>query len=452
MATLTAYDQYIDDHFAEMVEEVRALCQVPSISAQGVGLRETAERVAERLRAVGAKAHLVEIEGGPPWVFGEIGSGSRTLAFYNHYDVQPPEPLDLWTSPPFSAELRDGKIFARGVADNKGDLVARMQAVAAYQQTVGELPLRVIFLVEGEEEVGSPHLQQFVDQNAELMASADGCLWEGGWRDPTGRPQLSLGLKGICYVELRAHGAKRDAHSMWATVVPNPAWRLTWALATLKDVHERIAVDGLLKHVAEPSDADIDCLRSIPVDEQAAKAEFGIPRFLLDLEGEELLRKHLFEPTCTICGLLSGYTGEGTKTVLPSRAVAKVDFRLVPNLRPELVLELLREHLDRRGFQDIEIVPFSSMRPAKTPLEAPVVRAAAEAARSVYAAEPIVYPLMAGSGPMYTLCQGLGVPTVAAGVSYTGSKEHAPDEHIRLEDLNLGIKYIGHLMERFAKG
>ena len=382
MAGLAAFDQYVDQHFGEMVEEVRSLCQMPSISAQGTGMRETAERVAELLRGIGATTRLIEVGGGSPWIYGEIGSGPRTLAFYNHYDVQPPEPLDLWTTPPFAAEVREGSIFARGVADNKGDLVARMQAVAAYRRAVGELPLRVVFLVEGEEEVGRPHLQQFVDENPELMASADGCLWEGGWRDPSGRPQVCLGLKGIFYVELRARGARRDAHSMWATIVPNPAWRLAWALSTLKDVHERITIDGLLKHVAEPADADIDCLRSIPFDEQEAKAEFGIPRFLLDLEDEELLRKHLFEPTCTICGLVSGYTGEGLKTVLPSRAMAKVDFRLVPNLRPELVLELLRQHLDRRGFQDIEIVPLAGMRPAKTPLELPSTSRARSTASS----------------------------------------------------------------------
>ena len=450
MGNLATFEEYVDQQFPEMVRQLQALCRRPSISAQGVGLRETADAVHGLLRDIGARTRLIEVEGGSPWVYAEVGAGSRRLLFYNHYDVQPPEPLDLWTSPPFAAEIRDGKIFSRGVADNKGDLVARIQAVATYRRIVGELPLRIVFLVEGEEEIGSPHLPRFVDENRQLVAGADGCLWEGGWREESGRLQVFCGLKGICYVELRVRSARRDVHSMWATVVPDAAWRLVWALGTLKDADERITVDDLMEHVAPPAPADLAYLHSIPLNEEQLKADFGIPRFLRDLHGVDLLKKHLYEPTCTVCGLLSGYIGEGTKTVLPSTAMAKVDFRLVPDLTPDLVLELLRRHLDRHGFADVEIVPIAGMNPAKSPLDAPIVEATIDTAREVYGTEPIVYPLMAGSGPMYTLCQGQGVQVASAGVSNTGSNEHAPDENITLEDYRQGIKYIGHLIERFA--
>nr|MDA8219409.1 M20/M25/M40 family metallo-hydrolase [Dehalococcoidales bacterium] len=208
----------------------------------------------------------------------------------------------------------------------------------------------------------------------------------------------------------------------------------------------RILVDGLMEHVAPPTEKDWAYMRSIPFDEENLKAKFGITRFSKDLHGLDLLKKHLYEPTCTICGLESGYIGEGTKTVLPAEASAKVDFRLVPDLTPGLVERVLREHLDRRGFADVEIIPSAGMMPAKSPLDAPIVEKAVETAREVYGVEPIVYPLMAGSGPMYGLCQGLGLPAVAAGVANTRSNEHAPDENIRLADYFRGLKFVGHLI------
>ena len=389
----------MDDHFAEAVDRLQGLCRLPSVSAQGIGLEEAAQAAVDLLRGIGADTRLIEVEGGPPWVYGEIGAGPRTVVFYNHYDVRPPEPLELWTTPPFVADIREGKMYARGMADNKGDFVARVQAVEAYRRTVGELPCRIVFLVEGEEEIGSPHLASFVAENGDLVRGAIGCLWEGGERAASGRLQLYCGLKGVCYVELRVRAARRDAHSSWATVVPNAAWRLVWALNTLKDADDKITVDGLMERVAEPTDEELEYLRAIPCDEEKAKAEYGIPKFIRDLHGLELLKKHLYEPTCTICGLASGYAGPGSKTVLPSAAVAKVDFRLVPDLGPELVLELLRQHLDRRGFEDVEIVPLAGMNPAKSDLGSAIVQAALAAVPEVYGADPIVYPLMAGSGP-----------------------------------------------------
>ena len=445
------FSAYVDANADRFIAQLQRLCSQPSVAAQGLGLWETAEMVLQILQNTGADARLIQVADAPPVVYGEVGTGHKALIIYDHYDVQPPEPLDQWESPPFSSEIRQGFLFARGASDNKGDLLSRLQAVEAFQETIGELPLKVQFVFEGEEEVGSPHLTQFVAENRELLLGADGCLWEGGRKDMAGRPQIYMGLKGIMYVELRARGASRDLHSSWAPLVPNPVWRLVWALNTLKDEDDRITVDGLMDYVVEPPAEELDLLEKIPFEEDEIRKDYAIPRFLGDVEGVDALRNYLYAPTCTICGIKAGYIGEGSKTVLPSEALAKLDFRLVPDLEPALILDLLRKHLDRRGFEDVEIIPMSGEHPAKSSPEAPIVRAAIEAARVVYGQEPAVYPLMAGSGPMYPLTQALGIPAVSGvGVGHAQSRIHAPNENIRLSDYIQAVKYNGEFIRIFA--
>jgi acetylornithine deacetylase/succinyl-diaminopimelate desuccinylase-like protein len=329
--------------------------------------------------------------------------------------------------------------------------MARIHAIEAYLAAYGELPLRVKFVVEGEEEVGSPHLADFAEEHAEILA-ADGCLWETGGKDEAERFVIYLGLKGIAYMELRARGAKSDLHSSLATIVPNPAWRLVWALSTLKDEDDYITIDGFMDYVVEPTPEEMEMLKALPFEEEKMKENFGISKFVRNLSGVDALRKHLYEPTCTICGMRSGYIEEGTKTVLPNTAMVKLDLRLVPNLTPELALALLRKHLDRRGFTDIEVVPFAGERPARSPADAPIVLAAIEAAEAVYGESPVVYPLMPASGPIYPLSEGLGIPAVLAGIGYPGDNAHAPNENIRIADYMEGIRFVGELIRRFSSG
>jgi acetylornithine deacetylase/succinyl-diaminopimelate desuccinylase-like protein len=449
--TVEEFYAFVDANADRFIAQLKRLCSQPSVAAQNLGVREAAHMVLEIVKAIGADARLIEVADAPPVVYGELGGGDRTLIVYDHYDVQPPEPLDQWESDPFAPEIREGFLYGRGVSDNKGDLVSRLQAIEAYQETMGDLPLKIKFVFEGEEEVGSPHLAQFVEENRELLLGADGCLWEGGRKDMSGRPEIYLGLKGILYVELRARGASRDLHSAWAPLVPNPAWRVVWALNTLKDERDRITVDGLMDHVAPTPEEDMELLRGIPFEEDEIKGDLRISDFLGGLKGADALQRLLYAPTCTVCGIVAGYTGEGSKTVLPSEAMVKLDFRLVPHLEPNLVLELLRKHLDRRGFQDVEISLFSGEHPAKSSPEAPIARAAIEAARVVYGEDPVVYPLMAGSGPMYPLSEALGIPAVSGvGVGHAQSRIHAPNENIRLDDYFESMKFTGQLIRLFA--
>ncbi len=445
------FHAYVEANRDRFINELKELCAQPSVATQGAALAETARLVQTRLERLGAQVRLFPVDDGPPIIYAEIGQGARTLLVYNHYDVQPPDPLELWESLPFEPEIREGKLFARGVADDKGDLMARLQAIEAYQATLGRLPLKLKFVIEGEEETGSTHLASFAAQNATLVA-ADGCLWETGEKDEGDRFTLCLGAKGIIYLELWARGANNDLHSSLATIVPNPAWRLVWALATLKDADDHILVDGFMEHVVEPTPEEIEFLKAIPFEEERMRANWGIPAFIRGLSGLEALKKHLYEPTCTICGLRSGYIEDGLKTVLPNEAMVKLDFRLVPNLEPDMVVDLLRQHLDRRGFTDIEVVPRAGEHPAKSPVDAPVVKAAIAAAETVYGHRPVVYPLMPGSGPMYPLSTALGIPAVLAGIGYPGSNLHAPNENIRLDDYFEGIHYVGELIRQFSAG
>jgi acetylornithine deacetylase/succinyl-diaminopimelate desuccinylase-like protein len=444
------FDAYVRAREREYIDELKVLIRQPTVSAQGIGIPETARIVLDRTKKRGGiAAEALSVDGGPPTIVGETGRGDRTLLIYNHYDVQPPDPLDEWATPPFEPTERDGYLFGRGVSDNKGNLLARLQAIEAYRATIGELPLRIRVLYEGEEESGSAHLSAFVARYGDRLR-ADGCIWEAGYKDAAGRPTISCGLKGIAYVELRVRGANKDAHSSLATILPNPAWRLVWALATLKNPSDEITIDGFMDAVRPPTAADRELLERLPFDEQGMLSIHGIRRFVRGLEGYELRKKHFYEPTCTICGIVSGYTGAGSKTVLPAVASAKIDFRLVPDLTPEKVTKLLRAHLDRRGFEDIEVVPGHGEAPSRWPTDSVTAKAAVEACRSAYDAEPIVYPLLAGSGPMAQVCDSLGIPVAGFGSGNAASANHAPNENIAIADYVDHIRAFGRFLHTFA--
>jgi acetylornithine deacetylase/succinyl-diaminopimelate desuccinylase-like protein len=441
---------YIDEHMAQQVRQLQRFCRQPSIAAQGEGMADMAELVQQTLSALGAQAHLVSTPGYPVVVGHMAGSGSKTLMFYNHYDVQPPEPLDLWTSPPFAAQIREGHLYARGVADNKGNLVARLAAVEAWLAVRGQLPLNVVFVVEGEEEIGSPHLAHFAEQNMDQVR-ADGCIWEAGYKDTRDRLEIALGAKGVLAVDLRLRSLGRDLHSANAAIAESAAWRLIWALHSLKDEDERIRIPGFYDAVRQPDDRDQTMLAAWDYDEAGQLAEFGADHFLLGLQGQALKERFLFQPTCNVCGFHTGYGGPGIKTVLPAEALAKLDFRLVPDQDPYDILEKLRAHLDAEGFADVKVVVEAPEPPARTDPDDPLVHAVVAAARQVYDAEPVVKPLMAGTGPMYELCQRWGIPAVGSGVGWAGSRSHSPDENIRLDDFRQGIHHMAWVLQEFSR-
>jgi acetylornithine deacetylase/succinyl-diaminopimelate desuccinylase-like protein len=369
--TFEKFDALVRERGTALVDELKELIRQPTVSAQKIGVEDTAKIVLARARRAGIDATAERVDGGPPTIVGETGKGERTLLVYDHYDVQPPDPLDEWKTPPFEPVERDGYLYGRGVSDNKGNLMARLQAIEIYREAIGELPLRVRVLYEGEEEIGSEHLGAFVKRFADRL-QADGCIWEAGYKDAAGRPTISLGLKGIAYFDMRVRGTAKDAHSSLGTILPNAAWRLVWALSTLKNERDEILIDGLMDRVRKPSAADLALLDAMPFDEDGTRRIHGVPSFVRGLTGTPMKVKHFLEPTCTICGLTSGYSGAGSKTVLPAVASAKLDFRLVPDLTPALVHDLLRKHLDARGFSDVEVTPQHGELPSRWPADTDV--------------------------------------------------------------------------------
>ncbi len=285
------------------------------------------------------------------------------------------------------------------------------------------------------------------------MLTAEGCIWDEGYRDTKDRPVISLGFKGITFLELWAHGARSDLHSKWGAIVPNPAWRLVQALATITSPKGVITIDGFSSYLAPISDEDAQALKSIELDEIGLKREFRIGGWVRAMKGQALVKEHIFGPTCTICGIQTGHTEAGPKTVLPSTAMARLDFRLVPDLTPELIAKLLREHLDLRGFNDIEIIEIACAPLAKSTSRSTVARAMIDSAEEIYGVPALVYPMDPSSGPVGAVCGISTPPTPVAsfGTSYAGSSPHGPDENIRLDDFLQSIKFMGRVIHRLGE-
>ena len=452
MTDYTPYNQYIKQYMDRSIAELSQLCAQPSVGAQNWGLVECAELTATLLRQRGFTVEILST-GGAPVVFGERqGKSDKTLLFYNHYDVQPPEPLDLWISPPFEPTIRDGHLFARGVSDDKGHITSRLHAIDALLAKDGELPCNIKFIIEGEEETSSVHLEDFVMNNANRLA-AEACIWEFGGVDHQGTPMQFLGLRGICYVELTVEKLSQDVHSgTGGSIFPNAAWRLVWALNTLKGPDEKIRIPGYYDNVVPPSERDRQLMNALPETAGEYRNRYGVEQFLHGLTGGVDLRiAEVFQPTCTICGLTSGYQGPGSKTVLPARASAKVDFRLVPNQTPAEVIQKLRAHLDAQGFSDIQVTLLGGEAPGRTDPDDPFVQLVVNSAEAVYGKAMQIVPMVGGSGPNHVFLETLHLPIVTAGIGHPGSQAHAPNENISLDLYQKGAEHIVRILKEFGE-
>jgi len=452
MSEFQNIDSYLEKNLDRSIVELSKLVAQPSISAQGIGLKECANLVADMLRARGFTAEIMDTEGAPV-VYGEKkGKADKTLLFYNHYDVQPPEPLELWESPPFEPSLRNGKLYGRGVSDDKSHIVSRLHAIDAILASQGELPCNVKFIIEGEEETSSVHLHDFIRENTEKL-KADACIWEFGGVDHREVPMQYLGLRGICYVELSVETAAIDVHSgLGGSILPNAAWRLVWALSTLKGPDERIRIPGFYEGIVAPTERDRELMEALPDVADEYKQRYGVKEFIKGLKGgTELKMEEVFTPTCTICGLTSGYQGPGSKTVQPAFASAKVDFRLVLGQMPEDILEKLRAHLDAEGFSDVQVKYLGGEPAARTDPDDSFVRTVVKAAEEVYEFPMAMVPMIGGSGPSYPFVHDLGLPVATAGLGYPDTRAHAPNENIRIDLYLKHARHMARVITEFAK-
>lgn len=444
---------YIDAHADESVRDLQELVQQPSISAQNVGLEDCARLVREMMHRDGLDAELYELDGGPPVVFGQITSNgaSKTMLCYSHYDVQPPEPLDAWTyGGPWSGTIEGGVLYGRGATDNKSGVLAFNKAAKAFLEVRGELPVNLKFIIEGEEEIGSLHLGPWVAKNTALL-EADGmhCL-DGSVDTATLLPDVDLGLKSVLFVELVARGATSDVHSLNFPLLPVPAWDLIRALNTIMDENRRILIDGWYEGLYELQDEDEAQLaeKARRVDMDKLRTEWGIPEFALGREGVDAIRARAYEPTANIAGLISGYTGPGSKTIVPNEARVKMDFRLIPNIQPEAALAKLKAHLVKHGFGHIEVLGEARAEPPyKISVKESMAQAVIEAATLVYGEVPIVNGVSAEG----TILKHVWIPCVLTGFANPGANLHAPNENITVEAYVQGIKYAAAIMEAFGK-
>ncbi|MFC4456326.1 M20/M25/M40 family metallo-hydrolase [Deinococcus sonorensis] len=438
-------------HIEQGKRDLAQLVALESVSAQGRMLPETADAVTRLLEEAGFTVQRFPGEVAPI-LLAEAGEGERTLLIYNHYDVQPESPLELWDSPPFILTERDGRLYGRGASDDKGELASRLAAIRAVRERHGgQLPLRVKWIIEGEEEIGSPSVAGFVAEHAEALRG-DVCWWEFGSVSETGQPVVSLGLKGIVCLELRCTVAQTDLHSSLGAVIDNPLYRLSRAVASLRDDQGRVTIPGFYDTVRPPSAADLEAIRSVPDARPAQQQSAGVRGFLGDADALEYQRRMNFEPALNVNGFHGGYGETGSKTVLPASGFVKLDFRLVPDQDPAQVVHLLREHLAAQGLHDIEVIELETHeQAARSDVADPFVQLALEAAREASGQDVVVHPSSGGSGPMHPFVEHLNVPVVAVGIGNVGGRVHAPNENIRTADFGWGVRFGVAFLERLAQ-
>jgi acetylornithine deacetylase/succinyl-diaminopimelate desuccinylase-like protein len=448
----SAVDAYIEKNSRRFVDELKELCTFPSISNHGLdAVKPARDWLAERLSGFTDRIETLEA-GGMPALYAEVkGAGRRKLLLYQHYDVQPVDPVDLWSSPPFEPSEKDGRIVARGVADDKADVMARIHALETLK-SMGEVPVTLRFLIEGEEEIGSKSFEKIAHEHADKL-HADGCLWESGTSfDEAGRPTIQFGCRGLLYLTLRVKLLDFDQHSGFASIYPSAAMYMIGALASLRDQDMNIKIEGFYDRAIKPTEADRQMMAKIDPGIDKRKQLVGFDRLVRNPKPEQVIEQMLFLPTCNIAGVASGYQGPGSKTVLPAEAMAKLDFRLIPDQDPTEVLDQLRKHLDKHGFEKVEILAGEGEKPARSDPSSAIGKTVIESVRELHG-DPILWPFMPATGPMHPVVADLGVPTVLpVGVGRPDNRIHAPNENIHAADYIDTIRLMCRVWQRFGEG
>ncbi len=435
------------DILAAARNDLSALVAIPSVSARGEGMEACADEVERLLAEAGFSTGQHKGDVGP-FVVGEIGDGPFTLVIYNHYDVQPEDPVALWTDPPFVLTERSGRLYGRGSADDKGEFISRIAGWNLFRQDhPGPLPFKLIWIVEGEEEIGSPSLTRFLDSRFP-DTKADLCWWEFGEVDKSGRPIILMGFKGILAVELECRTARADLHSSLGAIFDNPLWRLAAAIASLRDASGRILIDGFYDGVVAPDARSRALAATPPFPLESLQAETGGQRLLDGVDAETFYEHLNFEPCLNVNGFHGGYDGEGAKTVLPCTGMAKLDFRLAPGQHPVEIAALLRRHLDAKGFDDVEMkILDAEVLGVRSDPSHPAVDLGAALLEKWFGRPAVIQPSSAASGLAHPFVHKFGATLFGAGLTHHGAMLHSPDENILILHFE---NMIGFSAEFFA--
>lgn len=453
---------YLDQHFPEDLEAVRAYLRQPSISYTGEGIKETAEMTAQLIRELGGTAELKYVENHHPLVYGRLDEGAKhTLLYYSMYDVMPVDEPG-WTSAPFGAEIVDlpkyGKcIINRGAVNTKGPTAAFFQACKAYKAVKGKLPVNFIFIVEGEEEMGSRAFNKFMQARKDLFADAEACLFPFFQQDEDLQTYMWLGTKGILYFELTCRGGAwggpqtRGIHGSYASWVHSPVWRLVKALSTMVGEDDRILVKGLKDGAIRIPKSELDMVKANAdlFDEKSWAASHDVAKYKWPVDGVALWEKRFAEPQLNIDGIWAGYTGPGTKTLLPHEASVKMDVRMVPKMEPDAVVASIRKHLDDHGFSDIEMNVLNKYYWSKVSIKEPVVQAMLKSYDQM-GKRVRVEPINPGSAPYWIFERVLGIPYVTGGLGH-GARQHSSNEYCTVQGVLDFEKSMVLFLDNYAK-
>lgn len=448
---------HIDETITTALEELKDFLRIPSVSARSEhrdDVRRAAEWVRDAATAAGLEnASLMETDGHPvvyaDWTHAHT---APTVLIYGHYDVQPAEPLELWTSPPFEPEIRDGNIYARGAVDDKGQVHLHLKGIEALMAEEGKLPVNVKLIIEGEEEVGSPNLPRFVRENADLLA-CDAVVVSDTPMYDYDMPSITYGLRGLAYFEVTVRGANTDLHSgMFGGAVANPINALCRLIAGMKDDENRITLPGFYDSVQEVTPEERESLARLPYDREAFEQMIDIPSTVGE-QGYTDLERLWARPTLDVCGIWGGYQGEGAKTVLPSEATAKISMRLVAHQNPADVAAQLRQYLERNAPEGVTVTmtDLHGGDPALTPTDTPAVKAGLAALREAFGTEPFLIR-NGGSIPIVTDLENiLGAPVVLIGFGLPDQNAHAPDEKMNVANYHRGIRTSALFLRKYAE-
>ncbi len=433
---------YIDAHLKEYIDELFGMLRIGSISTINKDVSKMAEHLAGIMKSSGVEKVEIIPTKRHPVVYGEIivDPSYPTQLVYGHYDVQPPEPFELWKSDPFDPVIRDGRIYARGSSDNKGQLHVYLKALEAYRKVTGGLPVNMKFLFEGEEEIGSENLEEFVRGHLDLL-SCDYCVYSDGHMHDSNNPVITLGHKGMMPVEIKLHGANRDTHSQRAGAIPNPLWRMAHLLASMRAPDSAVCkIEGFYDDVRKPTPLELEACAKVPCDNKAIAKNYGLDHLLQNRTGDSYYYNLMFEPTCNLSGMFGGYTGKGSKTVLPNEVTAKLDFRLVPDMEPQDIIAKLKSHLEKHGFGDAELTVFEAYYAGRTDIEDPYVEIVRKAICAGWGVEPYIFPSTGGCGPHYIFTKIMGIPYICIPLGYADQNNHAPNENLAIDAYVKGIK------------
>jgi len=452
------YLDYINSNKERYLDELKQFLSIPSVSTDPKhkhDVRACAEFVEKKLTEAGLENVKVYETGGHPLVYGDwlyAGDDKPTVLIYGHYDVQPVDPLELWNAPPFSPTIKGDKIFARGASDDKGQVFIHVKSIESYLKTKGNLPINVKIIVEGEEEIGSDHLDSFIESNKSLLGCDFVLVSDTAMYQP-GLPAICYGLRGLVYMEVNVTGPNRDLHSgAFGGAVDNPANALAHIISRLKDLNGEILIPGFYDDVKELTDDEREEFRKLPFNEEKFKDDLGVE----DVFGEKgytTLERKSARPTLDVNGIWGGFQGEGAKTVLPSKAGAKISMRLVPDQEPDKIQNLFTDYIKSIAAKSVkvEISGTHNAKPAITPIDSDEINAAKVALKRSFGVEP-VFIREGGSIPVVNTFQELlNAPTILIGFGLNDENIHSPNEHFDLNNFYKGIESISFYFEELGK-